>query len=206
MVKQRIYAIESCKTEYVLLLDDDVEFDSNLVEQLYARMIETGATVGEVCLVGGRQSRIRKIINKICLVAGTHDNQLYHRIINRAGGHCTRHVANGEVCFEQSGHGTHCFARTDVLKKMHFEEELWLEDSSYALPDDQVFYYKLWLQGNKIVYCSDVYLRHLDAKTTGNKNRHNSLLYAKGRNYLIFWHKQGNFRARTTTLAASLFR
>ena len=38
MIMQRVYAINNAKTPYVLLLDDDVEFEPNFVENLYQTM------------------------------------------------------------------------------------------------------------------------------------------------------------------------
>lgn len=43
MVSQRITGFQACHSEYLLALDDDVEFDSDFVEQMFSMMSETGA-------------------------------------------------------------------------------------------------------------------------------------------------------------------
>lgn len=58
-------------------------------------------------------------------------------------------IENGRIYPTQSGHGTICFGRTDALRKLDFGSERWLEAAGYALPDDQVMFYKLFLQGNR---------------------------------------------------------
>lgn len=65
--------------------------------------------------------------------------------------------------FSQSGHGTCVFGRSEALKNLHFEDEYWLEDTKYALPEDMVMFYKLYLQGNVIAVNRDVRFLHLDA-------------------------------------------
>jgi len=92
--------------------------------------------------------------------------------------------------YNQSGHGTCLFGKTEAVKKMHFEDELWLQDTRYALPDDMVMFYKLYLQGNKIAMNTEVRFVHLDAGASlmnGDKKRNN--IYASARNGLIFWHR-----------------
>lgn len=38
MIKRRLFAIEDAKTDYVLLLDDDVEFEPEFVEREFVAM------------------------------------------------------------------------------------------------------------------------------------------------------------------------
>ena len=43
MIKQRVFAIDNAKTQYVLLLDDDVEFSPDFVEKEYKAMMAANA-------------------------------------------------------------------------------------------------------------------------------------------------------------------
>ena len=75
--------------------------------------------------------------------------------------------------------------------KIHFEEELWLDDAPYALPEDQVMFYKMHLSGSKVLTSFDSGIVHLDAgSTTANtEDRIARLIYSEYRNKLIFWYK-----------------
>ena len=96
-------------------------------------------------------------------------------------------VEDNKQYYSQSGHGTCVFGRTKALKELHFEEELWLQDAKYALPDDMVMFYKLYLRGNVIAMNREVEFVHLDAGSSlmdDNKKLNN--IYASARNGLIF--------------------
>jgi hypothetical protein len=72
-----------------------------------------------------------------------------------------------------------------------FEEELWLDEAPYALPEDQVMYYKMHLCGLRVLTSFDSGVVHLDAgSTTANsEDRLANLIYSEYRNKLIFWYK-----------------
>lgn len=92
--------------------------------------------------------------------------------------------------YNQSGHGTCVFGRTKSLKELHFEEELWLQDTRYALPEDMVMFYKLYLKGNIIAVNQDIEFLHLDAGSSlADNNKKLNNIYASARNGLIFWHR-----------------
>lgn len=59
-------------------------------------------------------------------------------------------IQPGKQYYNQSGHGACIFGLAEAINAIHFEEELWLQDTRYALPDDMVFFYKLYLNGNQI--------------------------------------------------------
>lgn len=189
MLKQRIYAIDNASTEWVLLLDDDVEFESELISKYEEVIRHVHAEI--VC--SPLDSEIKLSLKNLFLsLLGQqticfHDRNEYVKI-NRCGGYSIlKSLHSDRIYLSQSGHGSHCFAKVSALKDIHFEDELWLEEYGYALPEDQVFYYKAFLRGHKIAVCSDSYVRHLDAKSTGKKERKNSLMLAKSRNFIIFW-------------------
>ena len=193
MVRQRVFAINDAKTPYVLLLDDDVEFEPDFVAKLLNTMTEaqTECCVAQVSSIAPGVSRLKKIINHMIgsvVYKNTHDQ--FYRKINLCGGYIvnTGYDPNKPV-YSQSGHGSHCFAKTAALRKIHFEDELWLEDSVYALPDDQVMFYKLYLSECRIAVCLDTRFCHLDAAVSNDGTRHLKVAQAKAGNYLIFWYR-----------------
>ncbi|MCH5311281.1 MAG: hypothetical protein J1E57_04910 [Prevotella sp.] len=92
--------------------------------------------------------------------------------------------------YNQSGHGACIFGKVKALQDLHFEDELWLQDTKYSLPDDMVMFYKLYLMGNIIAMNRKVRFLHLDAGTSiVNQNRKLQNIYASARNGFIFWHR-----------------
>jgi len=192
MLKQRIFAIDNCKTEYVLLLDDDVEFESRFVEKLYNACGQANANIATSVITTDQPKSLlylgKNLINYLCLSSGILISDSYYLKLNMVGGYLRKLRPKKEKLYlSESGHGSHCFALAQVLRDLHFEQELWLEDSKYPLPEDQVFFYKLSIYGNKIVTRADTLFNHLDARSTSREKR--NLLYAKARNYHIFWRK-----------------
>lgn len=193
MVKQRIYSINKAKTPYILLLDDDVEFEPKYVEKIFNTMIKANA---QCCIPIIHDDSIhstlfRRIIENffgICSHINTHDN--FYIKINKCGGLIINNKLKQDIqYYSQSGHGSNCFAETRVLRNIHFEEELWLEDCGYPLPEDQVMFYKIYKLGYKIAVCKDTYFRHLNAASTNDGKRYLNVAKAKTGNYLIFWYK-----------------
>lgn len=193
MVQQRLFAINEVKTPYILLLDDDVEFEPNFVEKIYKTMTIAHANccIAKMKNDAESRSKIKQIIFQLIgstVYKNTHDQFFYK--INLCGGFIvnTRYDPTKPV-YSQTGHGSHCFVETKALKNIHFEDELWLEDSGYALPDDQVMFYKLYLKDYKIAVCLNTYFRHLNAASTNDGLRYLKIAQAKAGNFMIFWYR-----------------
>lgn len=193
MVRQRIFAINDARTPYLLLLDDDVEFEPQYVEKMFATIKSSGAQCCIPVLKDNslRSSLVRRLAESFVGVAtykDTHDK--WYIKINRCGGLVLNSNMKPDVqYYSQTGHGSNCFAETKTLRDINFEEELWLEDSGYALPDDQVMFYKIYKTGHKIAVCRDAYFCHLNAASTNDGRRYLKVAQAKAGNYLIFWYR-----------------
>lgn len=198
MVNQRVACFDESSSEYTLALDDDVEFSSNFVASLFDTMEKCKADfvsplVKEINISGGgRYTLINKI--KDWLLGVSIRKRLKDSFmvkVWRTGGFIVNSaVEDNKQYYSQSGHGTCVFGRTKALKELHFEEELWLQDAKYALPEDMVMFYKLYLKGNVIAMNREVEFVHLDAGSSlmdDNKKLNN--IYASARNGLIFWHR-----------------
>lgn len=213
MLKQRIFAIDHAETKWVLLLDDDVEFEPTLIEKYKKAILDSKADVAISPLLMEVPLTARNLYLALLSEQTIHfGNRDYYIKVNRAGGYSILHrVSDYNNYLTESGHGSHCFARVSALRDIHFEDELWLEDYGYALPEDQIFFYKLNLLGYKIVVCGNTHFSHLDAKSTGKKARRDGLMIAKSRNYIIFWKKfirgqHHSFADRVLDIMAIVYR
>lgn len=92
----------------------------------------------------------------------------------------------------QSGHGNCHFIKRSVALGTSWDEELWLDNVRFAWPEDQVYFYKLFLRGYKIFYSNAVSIQNLNAKTTFKSNqvtKKKEISIAEARNPIIFWHR-----------------
>lgn len=193
MVKQRVFAINDAKTQYILLLDDDVEFEPQFIEKLYQTMISANADccIAKIKNDAEGQSKIRKLIYHMIgstVYKNTHD-QFFYKISLCGGNVVNTGYDPSKPVYSQTGHGSHCFAKAAALKDIHFENELWLEESGYPLPEDMVMFYKLYIYGHNIAVCLNTYFCHLDAASTNDGKRYLKIAQAKSGNYLIFWYR-----------------
>lgn len=212
MVTQRAVGIMEAKGEYLLVLDDDLDFPPNFTEQMHAHL--QAQKLDCVLAFGGggaptsgtaaseKPSPRKKIHQCIKRVHVAFTGQAFYSrrkskwfdTITSTGGHRTYVECEKGLC--QTGAFACFFIKADKAKEVHFEEETWLEKgsiSNYAAYDDAVFYYKLFLHGGKIAYTHNTNFMHLDAavgrpaqdRLTAKRIR----LYTIARNRTIFWYQ-----------------
>lgn len=198
MLHQRIAGFNQCNEEYVLALDDDVEFSANFIEELFKTLLKTNSDfvspivrdINTNC--NNKSSKIIELKNYLLGIAYKKKLKCnYSVIINNSGEFTVNtNIQPNIQYYNQSGHGTCLFGKTQKIKDIHFEDELWLEDTKYALPEDMVMFYKLYLYGNKIAMNFNVRFIHLDAGSSlMNENKKINNIFASARNGYIFWYK-----------------
>lgn len=201
MVRQRIDSILLNTSDYMLLLDDDVAFSPTFCSEMIDTCLKTGADVCEPILreIGSgpvNSTYHYPLLKKVKdYLQGVHfyssKESIYRTRIWETGGFISNiNIKDGVQYYSQSGHGACCFASKKALEQIHFEDELWLEDTSYPLPEDQVMFFKLHRLGFKIAVNDNAYFLHLDAGTSNETNEGElRKIYASGRNNIIFWYK-----------------
>lgn len=190
MVVQRIAGVSDCTTEYCLFLDDDLDFSSDFVENLSTPLLDGKADVVFPMLTEMLPTGcLVKLTMAIMGTAVPFEKDKSYLKILRSGGfsYNPSHKFKGWYSAE-TGTGACFFCRTDVMRNIHFEEELWLQNTAYSLPDDQVMYYKMVKRGYRILCTNDVRFVHLDAGGASPGRREKATL-AMACNKTIFWHR-----------------
>ena len=193
MVAQRALRYDEVTTEYILFVDDDVYLPPNAVETLYKELVEHKGDVISPCVFYNHKASIKsKIIRsltakEVCRFWG--DRWAYK--VHRTTGFSYLNNPAKPVYESQTNAGPCFFCKKEDFLKAQLEEELWLDEAPYALPEDQVMYYKMHLCGLKVLTSFDSGIVHLDAgSTTANsEDRLTNLIYSEYRNKLIFWYK-----------------
>lgn len=193
MVAQRALSYREVNTEYMLFLDDDVYLSPTGVETLYNEMIEHQAQVISPCTfqnhkVSWKSKVVQSLMGKeVTRVLG--DRWAYK--VLRTGGFSYNNHPVRSVYASTTNAGPCFFCRKNDFLKIRFEEELWLDETPYALPDDQVMFYKMHLCGLKILTSFDSGIVHLDAGSTMQTSNEKTLkvIYSEFRNKTIFWYK-----------------
>lgn len=193
MVAQRALRYDEVKTEYILFLDDDVYLPPAAVETLYKELNENDGDVISPCVFHNHKASTRsKIIRtltgkEVCRLWGS---RWAYKVLATAGFSYLNNPTKA-VYESQSNAGPCFFCRKEDFLRINYKDEIWLDETPYALPDDQVMFFKMHLCGLKVLTSFDSGIVHLDAgSTTANtEDRIARLIYSEYRNKLIFWYK-----------------
>ena len=191
MVAQRALPYDEVKTEYMICLDDDLEFPSNTVECMFQLLHKYNADIISPDIFPNAQ---RSISSELMMTlsgrmrARRHDNMWGYKIMRTAGYSYNKNIQ--KECYLSQTNAGACFLckKSDFLK-IRFDEELWMDSMSYALGDDQVMYYKMYCNGLKQLTWYNHQFVHLDAG--GNMSPEKELMRLYGDIYfkIVFWHR-----------------
>lgn len=193
MVAQRALPYAEIETEYVLFLDDDVYLPESAVETLFRYLKEKQADViSPDVFPNAERPRLSRWMMAISgRMAARRDDGLWGYKVMRNAGYSYNAAPQPGVYWSQTNAGPCFFCRKADFLKIRFEEELWMDRLKYALGDDQVMFYKMYLSGLKQLTWFHSGIQHLDAgsATRGEETKERNRIYADFRFKTIFWHR-----------------
>ena len=196
MIGQRIEALNYISSDFILFLDDDIEFGSDFAEKILKPLEENRYD----CSTGPLfsffpASAAGKIAGTLTAsVSVSFFKRDYYVKILRSGG-WSYHTFDTDVehYYPTESFAWTCFAiKTDVMRDIHMEEEqVWLERFGYACGDDRVMAYKLIKRGYKACVVSNALYIHNDARTSTSKDEMSAFLPKFCMYYMhtVFWHR-----------------
>lgn len=191
MWHQRVYGMQYVADHhpysFQLVCDDDVSFESDFVEKMFENIKGSDA---DIMIPGVGQVGCFKRNLKLGLIGSRYEtnNDKYRIKIANTAGFIVSKSRDKNIIPTQSG-PFQCFMMSSkLIASLNLEEENWLDDTKYALPDDQVFFYKCFLNGIRQLNCINPNFKHLDHGSS-SPTRTKDAAYASGRNFFIFWHR-----------------
>lgn len=192
MVAQRALPYHEVDTEFILFLDDDVYLPETAVEQLYQYLIDYNADViSPDVFPNAERSFWGKCLMMLSgrMMPRKDDGKWGYKVMRNSGYSYNNHP-KPKVYWSQTNAGPCFFSRKNDFLKIHFEDELWLDNMKYPLGEDQVMYYKMYLSGLKQLTWFHSGIKHLDAGSTMiNEDKEKMLIYSDFRFKTIFWHR-----------------
>lgn len=192
MVMQRALPYDEVDTEYILFLDDDVYLPKTAVSQLYQYLVDNDADIiSPDVFPNAERSIIGKWMMKLSgrMVDRRDDGKWGYKVMRNSGYSYNANPKRG-VYLSQTNAGPCFFCKKEDFLRIHFEEELWMDQMKYALGDDQVMYYKMYCMGLKQLTWFHSGIKHLDAGSTMmNEEKERMLIYSDFRFKTIFWHR-----------------
>lgn len=209
MVSQRAEGILAAESDYILVVDDDIEFAPTMIQELYDYMVQNNLNA---CLPmeGINNNSDANTINlKYPLktrIRGGFTGQMftsrrkskYLDVLTMAAGHKVYINSNNlDTCYLCTTACFQCFfIDTKLAKAAHYEEETWLQEgsfTSYSAYDEPVFFSKLNKIGLKMAYALRVRYKHLDAgaghRSTDKFHEKSLRYFSIARNRTIYWYR-----------------
>lgn len=191
MVAQRALNYCDVETDYILFLDDDLEFPSDSVERMFQLLHEYNADVISPDIFPNAKRSIKSEF--FMTISGRMRGRINDRIwgykIMSNAGYSYNKKPNKEVYQSQTNAGACFLCRKDDFLKIRFEEELWLDSMEYAVGDDQVMFYKMYCNGIKQLTWYNHQFVHLDAGNNMTLEKVCKRLYGDVYFKMIFWHR-----------------
>lgn len=191
MVAQRALSYDEIETEYMLCLDDDLEFPPNTVECMFQLLNRYGADVISPDIFPNAKRPLKSEIMMMLsgrMFARRFDNVWGYKVMRTAGYSYNKNQKE-EVYLSQTNAGACFLCRKKDFLKIRFEEELWMDSMSYALGDDQVMFYKMYCFGLKQLTWYNHQFVHLDAGGNMTPEKEQKRLYGDIFFKNVFWHR-----------------
>lgn len=166
MMNQRILPYDEITSEYILMLDDDVALKHDSIEKLIniANNYKTDL-LGVDTFHNHKLSLAGKIKAIISNLVFPHFSQKWAFKILSNGSFS--YIINPKKNYypSQSCAGNAMLWKTSAYRKLHLEDELWLDSLPFAYGDDMIESYKVYKNGLKLGVVFNSGIRHLDLKS-----------------------------------------
>lgn len=188
MVAQRSLPFDEVDTNYILFCDDDLFFPPDYVERLFRGLEENGGDciVPQVYNHSGESWWMKCLVYLNNSSSARKDDGWANKVKPDAGFSYNSNPTK-DVLPTQTAAFASLLCKKSAYRAIHFEDERWLDTFSFASMDDQLFYYKLYLQGYKVLMHYDTGILHLDAKAGVRVNVRKRMFFKKKLLFTIWY-------------------
>lgn len=168
MVAQRALQYNEVETEWMLFLDDDVFIEPWGMEKMLSDTVKAGA---DVCAFDAfphhkfsqkTKLSMALLLSSIPRIGG---KERGYRV-NFLGTSCYNPNPKTDYAWSTTNAGPAFICKKSDFLKIHFEDDLWLDKAPVAFLEDKVMFYKMHLNGLKILTHYNSGFLHLDAGTS----------------------------------------
>lgn len=190
MVAQRALRYDEVNTEWVLFLDDDLELANDFVERMFKSLDENDAEVISPDIFPNHE---RSLKNEIMMILSGRmrprqgDDTYGYKVMHTCG-YSYNKSPKSRAYISQTNAGACFLCKKKTFLKIHFEEEKWMDEMTYAIGDDQVMFYKMYLYGIKQYTLYHTNIKHLDGSgNMTNQEKAKKLVEADYYFRKVFW-------------------
>ena len=214
MVAQRALTLGEVDTPYCLFLDDDVYLAPDSVEKLLLAIKKEEADCIAADTFKNQDMSLRMKIRSVMTTwAMPMESHYWAFKVTRACSFMYNNRPKGEYYFSQSAAGPCSLWRIDSFRKIHFEDELWMDTQKFAYGEDLMMFHKLYRNCGKLLVHYTCGVEHLDARTSRQRYESNySRFYVRSFFLWSIWKRSQfdandlNLNKRLVSLMLFLFR
>lgn len=192
MVAQRALQYKEVQTDWMLFLDDDVYLAPTSVETLFGQLMERNADViSPDVFPNAKRSFVGLLMMAVPgrMLSRKDDGKWGYKVMRTAGYSYNAHPVL-PTYWSQTNAGPCFLCKKQTFLDIHFEEELWMDKMPYAMGDDQVMFYKMYLLGKHQLTSYNSGIIHLDAGSAMQSlDKEKSRISADLRFKLLFWYR-----------------
>lgn len=189
MVAQRALPFHEVDTPLCLFLDDDVYLPPTAVEKLMESLFVMGGDCVAADIFRNQEMSLwGKIMAIITSWAIPRCDDEWAFKIGYTGTFSYNGNPKNEVYLSQSAAGACSLWKLESFRRIHYEDELWMDKQGCALLDDLLFFQKLYRNGGTLLvhYASGV--KHLDAQSARFSFKKNSRkFYIRSFLWFVVW-------------------
>lgn len=215
MVSQRAIRYDEIDSEYILLLDDDVELAHDSVERLLHQISQAQADCMAVdTFCNHKMSPLAKIKAAIAGWTLPRFNDKWAFKLHKYGSFSYINNPQKDFYPSQSAAGPASLWRKKALTAIRYADELWLDRLRFAYGEDEIFFHKLVINGGRLFVSFNNGVTNLDAQSSSSIFKSDkSKFYIRAKANYIRWYRihyepasRGNrFAAALLYIAKSLY-
>lgn len=195
MVMQRSLFFDEVDTDWILFCDDDLSFPPNFVEKLALMQEKENGDCVVADSFNEKRTFCSALLSFIHTYSHPHFGKKWRVKICRSGVFSYSLNWSNDVMLTQSANFRCFLCRKNAYKSIHFQDERWLDSFGYASCDDQLFFYKLYLYGYKVLYGKTAMI-HLDAKAGGRHDVSKKMYLQKKLGFVIWYRTIYNINSK----------
>ena len=188
MIAQRALQYEEIKDEWILFLDDDMYLPPDFIQRALKFINKNNPDSISVDVFLNHKAPLKDKITSICNSVFPMKSDYWGFKLTRAGRYKYNNNPPRDFMPSQTGSGSCILCKKKVFLSIHFEDEIWMDKFGYALGEDQLMNYKIYLRGGEEYVWYNSGVKHLDA---GSENRKLSTDLIKKSEACMFliWHR-----------------
>lgn len=186
MVTQRARPYEEIDSEYLLLCDDDILFEPDSVERLFAGLQQQKGDVISANVYYNHRWPLKEKLIQAFFHGLCPDYCGKYAFRVRGSAFFNYHIHPREVMQTQCFAGACVLLPKTVFQAVFLQDETWMDRSGYPLGEDLVFAYKLHRYGYRVLVHSRCGVVHQDAMSGHVRDKHEDYFLAWYIRYLIW--------------------